>query len=143
LGSEFSPRKEEQLKDLSQKFSQGTPSKTELEDMKGDIEKLSIAENKAKNYTENIGENEKIVLQKFAQNPPSQRDIMGATEKVERYKLLDEQLKQRVSTLPEKTNGVKNSGGKSLIFAIIFALVAVFGVALIFVNLIAGIAVTL
>jgi energy-coupling factor transporter ATP-binding protein EcfA2 len=143
LGSEFSPRKEEQLKDLSQKFSQGTPSKTELEDMKGDIEKLSIAENKAKNYTENIGENEKIVLQKFAQNPPSQRDIMGATEKVERYKLLDEQLKQRACTLPENKGSVKNSGGKSLIFAIIFALVAVFGVALIFVNLIAGIAVTL
>lgn len=134
----FDAEKQKRLQELSDAFHGGVPDEQTLKSLRYDLDEIKGIAVKTAGLTENDGGRRQADLQqKFARGVPSQTQIDSLENEVEKYRTLENRRKAQ-TTLSAPVNTSKKNNVLCIMLLIAFAVVAITGIALIFVNTIAG-----
>lgn len=135
----FDEEKKARLSKLTEIFADGVPDEQALKSLNSDIDEIKSIGIKTDGLAGADG-GQKLdgLKQKFSGKIPPQTQLDGLEDKIEKYRNLENRRKAQASIAVPATQPKKNN---TLFIAllVLFAAVAVAGIALIFVNLIVGI----
>lgn len=135
----FDEEKRERLRQLSDRFKDGVPDEQTLKELRSDLDEIKSTSVKVKGLAEEDGEprfNE--LRQKFANKVPTKEQLDKLESKIERYRNLDNRRKAQIN-IAVPANSPKKNSTLFLVLLVLFAVIAVAGVALIFVNTVVGV----
>lgn len=135
----FDDEKREKLRQLSDIFKDGVPDEADLISLRSDLDEIRTAGVKVDSLTEeNSGLKFNGLKQKFANKVPNAEQLEKLENKIERYRNLDNRRKAQTN-IAVPANSPKKNNKLFLVLLLLFAVLAVAGVALIFVNVIIGV----
>lgn len=136
----FDKEKRERLGQLSEIFKDGVPDEQTLKSLRSDLDEIKSVSVKLNGLAEeDNGPRFKGLQQKFVNQVPTEEQIDKLKNKIERYRNLENRRKAQTN-ITVSANSPKKNNTIFLMLLVLFAIVAVAGIALIFVNTIIGVA---
>ena len=134
----FDEEKRARLQELSAVFKHGIPDEQKLKTLRADLDEINSIGVQVSSLTEeNNGRSFIALQQKFSNQAPSEKKLEILGSKIERYRNLDNRRKAQTN-IAVPTNTPKKNNTLYIALLLLFAAVAVAGIALIFINLIIG-----
>lgn len=136
----FDEEKQARLQELSTVFKDGVPDEQDLKSLRSNIDEIKsiVIQTSSLTKTE-TGQRISNLQQKFSGKIPSDKQLDSLESKIESYRNLDNRRKAQANiTVP--ANASKKNNPLYIVLLILFVMVAAAGLALVFVNLLAGVA---